>query len=107
MRRTFALFLSRQRYRLLAIPIVVMLALTSILAFATTVSVTPANGHPKAVGPISSENGFPVWYKDSNGVRLELCADEDPLCAAEIPNPDQPVSFPDNFPGEAFYSRAV
>ncbi|KGN30328.1 hypothetical protein N802_09335 [Knoellia sinensis KCTC 19936] len=62
------------------------------------------------VGPTSSEHGFPTWYRDSNGIRLEPCTTlDDPLCSAlpdEVPNPDAPVSFPDNFPGEIFYQLA-
>src|SRR4051812_15058129 len=27
----------------------------------------------KQVGPIDESNGFPSWYRDTNGVRLELC----------------------------------
>jgi hypothetical protein len=61
------------------------------------------------VGPIA-EHGFPAWYRDSNGVRLEACTTlDDPLCPTlsdEVPNPDEPVSFPDNFPGEFFYQLA-
>ena len=34
----------------------------------------------KQVGPINESNGFPLWYKDSNNVKLELCLDpNDPL----------------------------
>jgi hypothetical protein len=66
--------------------------------------------HLKAVGPISGENGFPVWYKDSNNVSMGLCLNgADPLCGflpGDIPNPDLPVSFPDNFPDESFYQLA-
>jgi hypothetical protein len=62
------------------------------------------------VGPTSGQNGFPVWYKDSNDVSLQLCLDgNEPLCgfaAGDFPKPDQPTSFPDNFPGEAFYELA-
>ncbi|MFT9598615.1 PKD domain-containing protein [Mesobacillus sp.] len=62
------------------------------------------------VGPINALNGFPVWYKDENGLRLQLNTDpNDPfsgLTPAELPNPGQPVSFPDNFPSEAFYFAA-
>lgn len=68
----------------------------------------------KKVGPINEENGFPLWYKDSNDVRLQLCLDPDTpggdnLCAldpAELDNPDAAVSFPNNFPHEAFYMLA-
>jgi hypothetical protein len=62
------------------------------------------------VGPVSEDHGFPIWYKDSNGLRLELCVDAtDPLCDVptdEMPFPDQAVSFPENFPGESFYMLA-
>jgi hypothetical protein len=71
---------------------------------------TPRQGRLVEVGPISPETGFPTWYRDSNGIRLEACYTlEDPLCSAlpdEIPNPEAPISFPDNFPGEFFYQMA-
>lgn len=68
-------------------------------------------------GPISTLNGFPVWYQDNNGVAIQLCLGinpdgtglPDPLCvlpgAGEEPNFDPllPISFPSNFPGEAFW----
>ncbi|GIE93756.1 hypothetical protein Ari01nite_12210 [Paractinoplanes rishiriensis] len=70
---------------------------------------TPRTGRLVEVGPIA-ENGFPAWYRDSNGLRLEACVTvEDPLCPAaadELPDPDAPVSWPDNFPGEFFYQLA-
>lgn len=60
-------------------------------------------------GP-TAEHGFPAWYRDSNGVRLEACTTlDDPLCSTlpdEVPDPDAPVSYPDNFPGEFFYQLA-
>ncbi|RHW35859.1 IPT/TIG domain protein [Lysinibacillus yapensis] len=59
------------------------------------------------VGPINPLNGFPVWYKDQNGLRLMLNTDpNDPfslITPADLPNPGQPVAFPGNFPSEAFY----
>jgi hypothetical protein len=61
------------------------------------------------VGP-TAEHGFPAWYRDSNGIRLEACTTlDDPLCSTlpdEVPDPDAPVSYPDNFPGEFFYQLA-
>jgi hypothetical protein len=36
----------------------------------------------KVAGPIDPENGFPLWFEDTNGVRLELGLNPDPL------NPD-------------------
>lgn len=60
------------------------------------------------VGPISEVHGFPLWYKDENGLRLELNVDpNDPFSGLDpLPDPASPVSFPDNFPGEAFYFAA-
>ncbi|BCJ42558.1 hypothetical protein GCM10010168_07000 [Actinoplanes ianthinogenes] len=67
---------------------------------------TARDGRLTQVGPIA-EHGFPSWYRDSTGARLEACTTlDDPLCATlpdEVPNPDLPVSYPDNFPGEFFY----
>lgn len=58
------------------------------------------------VGPIDPATGFPIWYRDTNGVRLELCLDpDDPYCImGDLPNPGDPVVFPTNFPDEAFWS---
>jgi hypothetical protein len=78
------------------------------------VAVTPPPAHLggtvglKQVGPIDESNGYPVWYKDTNDVKLELCLDpSDSNCIiGVIPDPTKPVSFPDNFPDEAFYSSA-
>lgn len=70
---------------------------------------TARDGSLTQVGPIA-DHGFPSWYRDSNGVRLEPCLTlEDPLCATlpdTVPNPDAPLSFPNNFPDEAFYQLA-
>ncbi|MEV6596135.1 hypothetical protein AB0M36_04625 [Actinoplanes sp. NPDC051346] len=90
-----------------AVAVVAPLASTAI---AVPVAPTaPRAGKLTQVGPIA-EHGFPAWFRDSNNVRLEACTTlEDPLCATlpdEVPNPDQPVSYPDNFPGEFFYQLA-
>src|SRR3954452_13723114 len=63
----------------------------------------------KQVGPIDETNGYPLWYKDTNNVRLQLCLDpSDANCImGNLPHPGQPVSFPDNFPDEAFWSNAT
>jgi len=62
----------------------------------------------KIVGPIDETNGFPLWYKDTSGQRLELCLDaNDPYCImGAVPTPGQPLVFPTNFPDEAFWSMA-
>ena len=69
----------------------------------------PRTGKLVQVGPIA-DHGFPSWYRDSRNVRLEPCLTlDDPLCpvlADEVPDPDAPISYPDNFPGEFFYQLA-
>jgi hypothetical protein len=75
--------------------------------------VVPIDQIPKLtkVGPIHEDNGYPVWYKDSRGKRLELCLDgSNPLCgfAAGEFDPANPLfSLKNgNFPEEAFYQLA-
>ncbi|MFC5604327.1 PKD domain-containing protein [Sporosarcina koreensis] len=62
------------------------------------------------VGPINPFDGFPIWYKDENGLRLQLNIDPtDPfscIASTDLPAPTQPVSFPDNYPDEGFYQLA-
>jgi hypothetical protein len=86
--------------------------LVALAVSADAVPVDPGKargGSLVEVGP-TAEHGFPAWYRDSNGVRLEACTTlDDPLCSTlpdEVPNPDSPVSYPDNFPGEFFYQLA-
>jgi hypothetical protein len=70
---------------------------------------TPRAGQLTNVGPIDPVNGFPAYYKDSNGVRLEPCGIDpvdttDPFCVPAVrPDTTSPVSFPGNFPDEFFY----
>ncbi len=84
-------------------------ALTAVASAVPVSPATPRQGGLTQAGPLA-EHGFPAWYRDSNGVRLEACTTlDDPLCRAladEVPNPSQPVSYPDNFPGEFFYQLA-
>ena len=89
---------------------VALAAPLALVAHATVVQPDgPRAGSLVQVGPIAA-NGFPSWYRDSTGIRLEGCWQTgDPLCeplADEIPNPDAPSSYPDNFPGEHFYQMA-
>src|SRR4051812_11587389 len=87
------------------------LLLTGVGAATATTQVTVKNpGGLIAAGPISGDNGFPTYYEDSAHTRVELCLDDtDPLCGflpGDIPNDSLPISFPDNFPEEAFYMLA-
>ncbi len=84
----------------------------SVVAFAGVAGaeVIPpgANGPGLAeVGPVNTTDGYPVWYRDKNGLRLQSCvAQADPLCPARgaLPDENSPVSFPANYPDEGFYS---
>ncbi|MEU8656010.1 PKD domain-containing protein [Actinoplanes philippinensis] len=102
----------KKKLRRLAVTAGVTVAVIAPLAgTAAAVVVTTATrqGSLTQAGPLA-EHGFPAWYRDSNGVRLEACTTlDDPLCSTlpdEVPNPDAPVSYPDNFPGEFFYQLA-
>jgi hypothetical protein len=91
----------------------VTLPLAATNAFATTgVLPTPAPIGLAAAGPVNSDNGFPAWYEDKAGVRVEPCLDGlNPLCGfvgAPVDGFDstQPAVFPTNFPDEQFYMLA-
>ena len=66
-----------------------------------------------AVGFTNPAHGYPKWYQDGHGLRLEPCLDNnanDPcglVAALALPNPAAPVVFPTNFPDEFFYMRAT
>ncbi len=102
----------RTASRILVAAGTVAVTVAALTAAASAVAVnpgTPRQGSLTQAGPLA-EHGFPAWYRDSNGVRLEACTTlDDPLCSAladEVPDPSRPVSYPDNFPGEFFYQLA-
>ncbi|VXB16224.1 PKD domain-containing protein [Nocardioides sp. AX2bis] len=109
--------LTRTRRRVTTVVVAgLVVASLSVGAQGAPVAPTEPDGTLKArtgrlveAGP-TAEHGFPAWYRDSNGVRLEACTTlDDPLCSTlpdEVPDPGSPVSFPDNFPGEFFYQLA-
>jgi hypothetical protein len=94
--------------------LVALFAVVSVLlggGLAMAAVIPPGTNGPglAAVGPVSATDGFPVWYKDNNGLRLEPCiAQADPFCPARGPLPDEtsPVAFPTNYPDEGFYDLA-
>ncbi|MFI7583858.1 hypothetical protein ACH9DO_08700 [Kocuria sp. M1N1S27] len=97
--------------RTVAAAAALLLGATGISASVAATEVVQRNpGGLTTVGPVNTEHGFPAWYEDSNKVRTELCLEADnPLCAfppGDVPDPLRPISFPDNFPGEAFYMLA-
>jgi hypothetical protein len=114
---------SMSRFLLVLLALVIILSSAEFGAIGVNAEyVIPIKDIPKLqkVGPIHEDFGYPVWYKDSKGLRLEICADlEDPNCAldpAEIPDPNQPITMKPvvgegenkkpNFPEELFYQLA-
>jgi hypothetical protein len=85
----------------------VALATTSMAA--DEITVRNPGGLTEA-GPVNPANGFPAWYEDNKGLRLEACVDHlNPLCGIpvdEVPNPSAPVAYPSNWPAEFFYQLA-
>jgi hypothetical protein len=59
-------------------------------------------------GPAHPDSGFPMWFEDSSGLRLELVTNADPMAPAiaDLRTPGADVSFPSNYPDEAFYFMA-
>jgi hypothetical protein len=81
---------------------VAILALLALAAVAFSVS--RADATLSAVGPTSQPTGgFPRYFTDSTGQRLELCLDQSGNCLATFPDPASPPSLPDNFPDESFW----
>ena len=88
----------------------VMIFTSGIFMDDTEAEVISRGPNLKQVGPINESNGFPLWYKDSNGVKQELCLDtENGMCglvSEDAFDASAPIEFPTNYPGEAFYQLA-
>jgi hypothetical protein len=86
----------------------------SLMALVTMMTMTfslppfarPAHAALTAVGPVDPVSTLPLWYQDSNGLRLQGCMTPG-LCATILPDPAAPPSFPDNWPAETFYWNAT
>ncbi len=79
-----------------------MLPLTLLIA---GVLISSTAGAQIRVGPTDPVTGFPLWYEDDTGLRLDLC-DHQQACFFAPPDPNAPVTFPGNYPDEAFYWAA-
>lgn len=83
--------------------IAVVLSVSGVGTVALANHTPNPDAHLQVVGPVSPENGFPVWYQDANGMTLELCLDDAAQCLLPIA---PPFTFPTVFPDEAFYFAA-
>ncbi len=97
------------RSRLRSVASAAILATACFSAHADLARVGPTNL------PSPPGNGFPLWYQGLSGLVLDLCLPNatDPgqlqqgACLLTGVGVEPPYTFPTNFPGEAFYFRAV
>src|SRR5438067_334792 len=89
-----------------------LVVVTSLMALATMMTMTfslppfarPAHAALGTFGPIDPATKFPFYYQDARGLRLGYCFDPVKcFLGAQLPNPAQPPSVPNNFPAEMFY----
>ena len=59
-----------------------------------------------AVSPRTDNFGYPTYYQDANGTRLQPCLDTANCVLLGVPDANAPLSIPDNFPPEFFYALA-
>jgi len=103
----------RRRTKLLGLTGFLVLAAGAVAVAAPSGLLTQDSAGPRglvAVGPVNASNGFPDWYRDTNGVDLMPCDDpQDKYCGGAVPAPDptEPPTFPGNFPDEFFYMDAT
>src|SRR5262245_17530215 len=96
---------NRRRPVLLA---VVVLLFGGLLAAMPLTASTAATTNPAVSPTTDPANGFPMWYQDSTGTRIQPCLDaNDANCGVAADpgfDPTKPEVFPTNFPSEFFYS---
>jgi hypothetical protein len=88
-----------------------VLLLLPLTAAGVVVTASPASAAPAVSGTVDPLNGFPTWYQDASGTRVEQCLDPADGNCVLVANPGvfdpaQPVVFPSNFPDEFFYALA-
>jgi len=90
--------------------------ITSLLPLLMVAVLLTGNVHAGLldVGPVVPEvigsteptlgHGFPLWYRDTNRVPLQLCLDRtNGMCLTAEPFPTQPLSWPTNVGDELFW----
>src|SRR5262245_36164666 len=90
------------------------LALAGLLVAIAVTALGIVSMQASAAGTVSPHvdrsNGFPQWYQDAAGTRVEPCLDPSDANCAVLPGPTfdpaQPLVFPTNFPDEFFYANA-
>jgi hypothetical protein len=87
------------------LPRPVLIVLAAAAAVVALAAAGPASASLVKAGPINPQTGFPAWYEDANGLRLEPCVTSVANCflGGTVPDPAQPFSVPANAPEEFFY----
>ena len=95
-----------RRRRVLSLSVVGTLAAGLLAALPVTAQAAVAPAVSTAINP---DSGFPQWYQDANGLRLQPCLSPTEPCLAgsTVPDATQPPSVPSNFPSESFYYNAT
>jgi hypothetical protein len=112
MNRLVGLLPTGRTRKIVALATFLVLAVGAVAIAAPNGLLTENSAGPQgliAVGPVNASNGFPDWYRDTNGVDLMPCDDpQDQYCGGAVPAPDPtaPITFPGNFPDEFFYQQA-
>jgi hypothetical protein len=70
-----------------------------LAALALTVAAAPAHAALTNVGPVNPATGFPDWYQDGTGLKLQPCLEGPPLCLTAAADLVAPA-------GEGFYWNA-
>ena len=82
--------------------------ITTAVAFLLIVTALQAPAfNAGRVGPVSLQNGFPVWWQDDAGVRIQLCLDASPDCLFDPVIPGNQLSEQIGFGPEAFWWMSV
>ncbi len=66
----------------------------------------PTTGFTPTAGPVDPRYGFPAWYQDGTGLKLEPCVENLTFCPTPLPDLIEPPSVIytfTNFPDESFY----
>jgi len=85
-----------------------ILCLVTYLALLILAFGSPAHAALQSIGAIDQATGFPTIITDTSGVTLAQCLDPFHCAAAPggLPFPNQPMSFPNNWPDEIFWYTA-
>src|SRR4051812_42672246 len=86
-----------------SVSVLALLAMVAIVFSAVAARLGAQAPSLRAVGPIDPNTGFPTWYQDATGFRLEPCIDTSGNCLTTLPDQAEPAAVPDNYPDEAFY----